>query len=264
MQQFEAAAIAAAKEAGVLIRGSLGSFAELDTKLSAHDLVTDVDRASERLISQALLSRFPDHTLIGEEGVGGAAREDAEYTWIVDPIDGTTNFVHGVPCVAVSIALARRGEPVVGVVYDVMRDEVFHGRRGEGAFVNGRRIAVSTETDLGASMLATGFSTIAHWRRLDVAALAAFAPQARSLRSLGSAALHLAYVAAGRIQGFWEHHLNAWDVAAGALLVREAGGRMTNVDGTEYQLADRDIVATNGPIHDKVLRVLHEVKAQHG
>lgn len=264
MQHFEETAIGAAKEAGNLIRARLGAYAELDTKLSAHDLVTDVDRASEQIISQYLLSRFPDHALLGEEGVNGAAREDAEYTWVVDPIDGTMNFVHGIPFVSVSIALARRGELVVGVVYDVMRDEVFHGRLGGGAFVNGKPLAVSKQESLEASLLATGFSTLQEYRHIDVKALGAFSNYARNVRAMGSAALHMAYVAAGRLEGFWEHQLNAWDLSAGALLIREAGGRVTDMAGREYTLPVRHVVASNGRIHDRMLAILDEVGSLHG
>lgn len=256
MQHFEAAAIAAAREAGALIRQRLGAYAQLDTKASARDLVTDVDRESERIIARRLLGEFPEHTFLGEEGVSGAVDQDVEYAWIVDPIDGTMNFVHGIPAVTVSIALARRGELVVGVVYDMMRDELFHARRGEGAFLNGEAVRVSPERDFGNSVLASGFSVIDEWRRIDVAAMTTFLERCRNIRLMGSAALHLAYVAAGRLQGFWEHQLNAWDISAGALLVREAGGRVTNTAGAEWSLADRHVAASNGAIHEQMIEVL--------
>ncbi|HYG59962.1 MAG TPA: inositol monophosphatase family protein, partial [Symbiobacteriaceae bacterium] len=204
MQQYLSAAVDAARAAGALIRSSLGAYQTLGTKSGVHDLVTDVDRASEALISRRLLEAFPGHLFFGEEGMTeGPARHErdadpgqVEHLWVCDPIDGTTNFVHGIPCCTVAIALARYGEPVVGVVYDPMRDEMFTAVRGGGAHLNGRPIQVRGDQTLEESLLATGFSTRPDVRDQNTRALVAAAPVCRNIRAMGSAQLHLAYVAA--------------------------------------------------------------------
>jgi myo-inositol-1(or 4)-monophosphatase len=264
MQQFLDAAMAAAREAGALIRSRLGRYDSLDTKASANDLVTDVDRASERLIAQRLLTAFPTHAMLGEEGVAEGARRldrhadpsQVEYLWICDPIDGTTNFVHGIPACTVSIALAHYGEPVVGVIYDPSRDELFYGVKGQGAFLNGQPLKVRPDRHLSEALLATGFPVREEIRQLNLAEVMRITPRCRNLRAFGSAALHLAYVAAGRLTGFWEHGLNPWDLAAGYLLVKEAGGAMTGLDGSPYTLATADFAASNGQIHEEMLAAL--------
>lgn len=258
MQQFLEAAIAAAREAGALIRDRLGRYETLDTKLSASDLVTDVDRACEALIAERLLTAFPGHAMLGEEGMAEGARRherdadptQVEYLWVCDPIDGTTNFVYGVPACTVSIALARYGEPVVGVIYDPTRDEIFTAVKGGGAFLNGRPVRVRADRSLGESLLVTGFPVREGLRAVNLEEIVRVVPLCRNLRALGSAALHLAYVAAGRLTGFWEHGLNPWDLAAGYLLVCEAGGRMTDLEGSPYTLATADFIASNGAIHE--------------
>jgi myo-inositol-1(or 4)-monophosphatase len=182
---------------------------------------------------------------------------DAEYLWIVDPVDGTTNYVHGFPFYSVSIALAYRGQVIVGVVYDPSRDELFVAERGKGAYVHGRKMSVSSEKTLSQSLIATGFpadpivALPANLKNMQ-----ALAPKVRNLRVAGSAALHLAYVAAGRLSGFWEHNLSAWDIAAGALLVEEAGGRMSDMENGPYRLAVRNVAATNGWIHEELIQEL--------
>lgn len=264
MQQFLDAAMAAAREAGALIRSRLGRYESLDTKASASDLVTDVDRASEQLIAQRLLSSFPSHSMLGEEGMAeGPWRHDkqadpsqVEYLWVCDPIDGTTNFVHGIPACTVSIALAHYGEPVLGVIYDPARDELFYAVKGQGAFLNGERLRVRQEERLAEALLSTGFPVRDDLRRLNLDEVMRITPLCRNVRALGSAALHLAYVAAGRLSGFWEHGLHPWDLAAGYVLVQEAGGEMTDLDGSPYRLATADFAASSGRIHAAMLKAL--------
>lgn len=223
------------------------------------------------MIRNLIMTHFPDHSFLGEEGVepGPEAStkalhnvKDADYLWIVDPVDGTTNFVHGFPFFSVSIALAHRGEVLVGVVYDPMRDELFVAEKGKGAYVHGRKMSVSDEAALGESLIATGFPPDPHYAQpLNMKGLQALVPQVRNIRSGGSAALHLAYVAAGRLSGFWEIGLNAWDLSAGALLVAESGGKVTDTSGTSYHLGVRNVLATNGHIHDAMLEQLNKAGA---
>jgi myo-inositol-1(or 4)-monophosphatase len=218
------------------------------------------------MIRNLIATHFPNHSFLGEEGVepgpeasAKALEEmgDAEYLWIVDPVDGTTNYVHGFPFYSVSIALAYRGQVIVGVVYDPSRDELFVAERGKGAYVHGRKMSVSSEKTLSQSLIATGFPAdpiVALPANLK--SMQALAPKVRNLRVAGSAALHLAYVAAGRLSGFWEHNLSAWDIAAGALLVEEAGGRMSDMENGPYRLAVRNVAATNGWIHEELIQEL--------
>jgi myo-inositol-1(or 4)-monophosphatase len=180
----------------------------------------------------------------------------------VDPIDGTTNFVHGFPGCSVSIALAYRGEVIVGVIYDPLHDEMFTASKNQGAFLNGNPIQVSKEDSLAISLLATGFPGDKQWaREVNLRGMAALVPICRNIRAVGSAALHLAYVACGRLSGFWEIDLNAWDLAAGSLIVQEAGGNVTDTLGSEYALDVRHIAATNGKIHNELVRVLKQADA---
>jgi myo-inositol-1(or 4)-monophosphatase len=269
--QIEQQAVLAAREAGALIRQKCGQAAQTLVKSNDYDLVTEVDKACEDLIRTRLAEHFPTHHILGEEGVapGSAASaqaveeaRNAEFLWIIDPIDGTTNFIHGFPNSVVSIGIARHGEVIVGVIYDPFRDEMFTARRGEGAFLNGERLRVSPEATLQESVLATGFPVDTKGARaINMRGMQALAPTVRNFRALGTAALHLAYVAAGRLTGFWEMDLNAWDLSAGSLLITEAGGRVTDTRGVDYHLGVRHIAATNGLVHNDLLRVLVESRA---
>ncbi|TVY03211.1 inositol monophosphatase family protein [Cohnella terricola] len=262
-KSFTAVAVNCAAKAGEWIKSKIGSITQLDTKYSMQDLVTEVDKGAERMIRNLIGTHFPTHSFLGEEGVepgpeaSAKALQDvsnAEYLWIVDPVDGTTNYVHGFPFYSVSIALAHRGQVIVGVVYDPSRDELFVAERGKGAYVHGRKMQVSQEATLNQSLIATGFPADPHVALpANMKGIQALAPKVRNLRIAGSAALHLAYVAAGRLSGFWEMNLSAWDIAAGSLLVEEAGGRMSDTVGEPYQLAVRNVVATNGRIHGELL-----------
>lgn len=265
-KSFTAVAVNCASKAGEWIKSRIGQFAEPDLKHSMHDLVTEVDKGSERLIRNLIGTHFPHHSFLGEEGVEpgpeASARalekvSDAEYLWIVDPIDGTTNYVHDFPFYSVSIALARKGQVIVGVVYDPSRDELFVAERGKGAYVHGKRMNVSGEKALRQSLVATGFPAD-HVAALpaNLKQIHAIAPQVRNVRVAGSAALHMAYLAAGRLSGFWEIGLNAWDLAAGSLLVEEAGGRVTDQSGEPYHLGVRNVAASNGWIHGELLEAL--------
>lgn len=267
-KSFTAVAINCAAKAGEWIQSKVGNITQLDTKYSMHDLVTEVDKGSERMIRNLIGTHFPHHAFLGEEGVepgpeasAKAIRDmgDAEHLWIVDPVDGTTNFVHGFPFFSVSIALAHKGQVIVGVVYDPSRDELFVAERGKGAYVRGRSMRVSQELKLGQSLIATGFPADQHVALpANMKGIQALAPKVRNLRVAGSAALHLAYVAAGRLSGFWEYNLSAWDIAAGALLVEEAGGRMSDAAGERYHLGIRNVVASNGHVHDELIEELRK------
>lgn len=264
-------AVQAAKEAGKLIRQKAAVAKQVQYKSSAQDLVTEVDQASEAMIRKQLLSQYPEHVILGEEGVepGAKASKEAleehrgcEHLWIVDPIDGTTNFVHGFPMFCVSIAYAYNQEVVAGVIYDPLRDELFTAEKGKGAFLNGKEIRISNEKTLEESLLATGFPAgDKEARQRNLEGILKLSPLCRNIRAGGSAALHLAYVAAGRLTGFWELDLNAWDLAAGSLLVLEAGGDVTDTAGHGYDLVVRHISASNGHIHPFLLNALKEAQA---
>ncbi|KKO50872.1 inositol monophosphatase family protein [Paenibacillus sp. DMB20] len=270
-KSYTAVAINCAAKAGEWIKSRLGTVKQLSTKTSAQDLVTEVDKGAEQMIRKLILTHFPDHAILGEEGVEPGheasakaleAAKNEPYLWIVDPIDGTTNYVHGFPFFSVSIALAYRGEIIVGVIYDPMRDELFIAEKGKGAYVHGNPTRVSGELTLSDSLLATGFPVDPTFNLpQNMAGLQALLPKVRNIRGGGSAALHMAYVAAGRLSGYWEIGLNAWDVAAGVLLVQESGGKVTDTEGRPYDLSVRNIAASNGAIHQDLLDILSDAKA---
>jgi myo-inositol-1(or 4)-monophosphatase len=227
------------------------------------DLVTDVDIEVERMFRSLVAERFPDHQVLAEElgDRNGAARTPAGACWVFDPIDGTTNFAHGLPIFCASLALEIDGVAVVGAVYDPTRRELFTAERGGGAFANGRRLSVSSADALVDAMLVTGFPYDVHSRVDEIVGLfGAFVGRARAVRRLGSAALDLCYVAAGRMDGFWESDLKPWDIAAGALVVAEAGGRVTNMNGDPFQSRGRHVLATNGRLHDAMLDVIRQFR----
>ena len=255
---FREVAEAAARAAGALLRAHRGAPGSVRTKSSPINLVTEIDREAEALVIDTIRARFPGHAILGEEG---GAQGASTYRWIIDPLDGTTNFVHGLPLFSVSIGLEVAGRMAVGVVYDPSLDECFVAERGAGAFLDGRRLAVSETAELGASLLATGFPyDVRDTPDNNLAEYAAFTRQNRSVRELGSAAITLAAVAAGRLDGYWELVLGPWDVAAGLLLVQEAGGRVTDLRGDPLDLAAPRVVASNGRIHEAMLRTLVSVR----
>jgi myo-inositol-1(or 4)-monophosphatase len=250
-------AIQTAREAGRLLAERFGRKIEISNK-SEIDLVTESDLASERLIIDRIKTYYPRHSILAEESGATEARDDAQtdWRWIIDPLDGTTNYAHGYPCFCVSIGLAHQGRLELGVVYDPIRDEMFAAERGQGASLNGRRIRVSTTMNLSAGLLCTGFPYDVRQRNEFARHFANFIMTAQGVRRDGAAALDLAYVAAGRFDGFWEEGLKPWDVAAGALIVEEAGGQITHYDGTAFDIYTAPILASNGLIHEQMMRVL--------
>ncbi|HYV35096.1 MAG TPA: inositol monophosphatase family protein, partial [Gemmataceae bacterium] len=222
---------------------------------SRFNLVTDADLASQKAIYEHLHKRFPDHAFLGEEDAKQSARPgpDAPPTWIVDPIDGTTNYVHDCPMYCISIGLQVAGELVVGVVHDPTRPEMFAAAKGQGAWLNDKRIKVSLAANLGEALLATGFPPDMQGQEKALAWWRHFSLRTRSLRRTGSTALNLAYIAAGRFDGYFAFDNHVWDVAGGTVLVQEAGGMITNVDGTVYDPYTPDALASNGPLHAELL-----------
>jgi myo-inositol-1(or 4)-monophosphatase len=245
-----------AREAGALQRARYETALRIETKSAPVDLVTEVDRACEAIVVGGIERERPGDAILAEEG-GGEDRAGATWRWLVDPLDGTTNFAHAYPRFCVSIGVECEGEPAVGVVYDPLMDELYHAVRGEGAFLGDRALHVSRETALERALVATGFAYDRRKSEQDnLAQFAAFLKAARALRRDGSAALDLCYVAAGRLDGYWELKLSPWDVAAGTLLVQEAGGRTTDAAGGDRHRLGESVVASNGRIHDAMLAVL--------
>jgi len=260
--KFLETASAVAQEAGRLQKERLWSDFAVDFKGDI-DLVTEVDRACEELIVSRLRGAFPGHGFLAEEE--GFQRGDSPYKWIIDPLDGTTNFAHGFPWFCVSIALEFQGELVLGVIYHCMMDELFTARKGGGAFLNGRPIRVSTRAPLRQALVATGFPyDVARDNENNFGNFIELQLAARGVRRAGAAALDLAYVAAGRLDGYWELKLKPWDVAAGTLLVAEAGGRVTNQAGERYTVYDHRVLASNGAIHEEMLELLKRVRSTQG
>jgi myo-inositol-1(or 4)-monophosphatase len=248
------AAVQAARSAGQLQRERLWSDYSIDFK-GENNLVTEVDRLSEDIIVRHLRAACPDCDVLAEES--GALARGFTSRWIIDPLDGTTNYAHGFPWFAVSIALEVSGEITLGVIYHPMMDEIFTCVRGRGAWLNGRKITVSVRQPLKNCLLATGFPydrTSSNENNFDN--FVRFQLAARAVRRAGAAALDLAYVAAGRLDGFWECKLNPWDVAAGKLLIEEAGGTVTNHAGAPYVISDHRILASNGLIHQEMQQIL--------
>ena len=292
------AALAAARAAAAMLRLNAGDVKDIRLKSSHTDLVSAADLAAEEAARSVLAAAFPTHQIIGEEGTwtaakaGGAAQNapgatmpagadgtagaaapaapvpagkqpGSPWRWYIDPLDGTTNFVHGVPFYAVSIACLYEDAIQVGVVLDPNRNETFHAVRGGGAYVNGRRLQVSADDNLSHALLATGLPWDPSGReRRNLTQFQRLASQSRNVRTLGSAALSLAYVAAGRLTAFWELSLRPWDTSAGVLLVTEAGGRVTHLDGRPFDPHYPDILATNGLLHDTIQAELKKAKIE--
>ena len=231
-------------------------------KKGAIDLVTEVDVEIERGFREVVGARFPDHAILGEE-FGGQKEIPAGPCWVFDPIDGTTNYAHGLPIFCSSIALEVGGDAEVAAVYDPTRRELFTAERGGGAFLNGKPIRVSSAATLVDALLVTGFPYDVHPRVEEIVGLfGAFVGRARAVRRLGSAAVDLCYVAAGRMDGFWESDLKPWDIAGGALIVTEAGGRMTSMDGRSFSSRNREVLASNGLLHDQMLEIIASHRAK--
>ena len=252
-------AIELARAAGRMLRAELHGPRRIAFKDSPTNLLTEMDARAEALIVDGLLARFPDDAILAEER--GAAAGRSGRRWIIDPLDGTTNYAHGLPLYGVSIALEMGGRVALGVVYDPSQGELFVAERGAGAFCNDTRLTVSASATLDTSLLATGFPYDIRSRAdNNLREYGAFAVRTRGVRRLGSAVLYLAWVAAGRFDGYWELRLGPWDVAAGGLMVEEAGGRLTAIDGGALDLEQPTVVASNGRIHDAMLAVLREIR----
>lgn len=255
----------AAKLAGKMIFSQVSTGIIAEKKSSNFDVVTEIDKRSEKMIRDFILEAYPKHSFLGEEESYGAEQplsqvlqdaRDVPFLWIVDPIDGTANFIHGIPGFTVSIALACKGELVLGVIYDPCRDELFYTELGKGSFCNGKRISISEEEQAADCIIATGFVSTPAFREVNIASMDSIGKEFRSIRVLGSAALHMAYVACGRLGAFWQYGLSVWDIAAGVLLVREAGGMVTSTKGKVYSLSDQNIIASNSKVHSTVLNCL--------
>lgn len=256
MNSYLSFAVTIAKEAGLLLKDKLNDLHTIDFK-GEIDIVTDADRMSEALILSAIRGRYPDHDTLSEES--SATLSGSSFRWIIDPLDGTTNYAHGYPVFCVSIALEKEGEIGLGVVFNPMLDEMFTAEKGEGAYLNGRRLRVSATSILSHGLLATGFPyDIRESRDDNINYFVEMARKARAIRRAGSAALDLAYVAAGRFDGFWELKLSPWDTAAGCLLVREAGGLVTDLFGAPFELRCPHILASNGILHQDLLAVFRQ------
>lgn len=251
-------AIQTARDAGAILNDKLGRVKHV--RKGDIDLVTEADLAAEHLIIDRIKSYYPRHAILAEEsGATEIVTEspgNSEWKWIVDPLDGTTNFAHTYPCFCVSIALARNDQIDIGVVYDPTRDEMFAAERGSGATLNGRRIQVSEVEELNSAMLCTGFPYDVRKRPHFALDFTNFTMTAQAVRRDGSAALDLAYVACGRFDGFWEDGLNPWDIAAGVLLIEEAGGRVTDFSGGPLDIYTPKVLVSNGLIHEAMIRVL--------
>lgn len=253
---FKKLAIEAAMESGLLIKKSVGKVLRVSYK-GRDNIVTDVDKKCESMIIEKLLSSFPGHAVLSEEC--GRIEGPSHYRWIIDPLDGTTNFAHAFPFFCVSIGLEERGRAVLGVVYDPLRDELFSAEEGRGARLNGKKISVSRAARLSDSFLATGFSYGPRSKERNIRNFRNFLVRSQAVRRAGSAALDLCYVACGRFDGFWEMDLHPWDSAAGALIVREAGGRVTSFDGSPYSHYNKNILATNSIIHRSMISILRRI-----
>lgn len=252
-------AIQMARDAGRILIDRQGRALQVSNKGDI-DLVTESDLASEKLIVDRIRTHYPRHAILAEESGASeglmVSEEKSEWRWIIDPLDGTTNYAHGYPCYCVSIALERAGRIEIGVIYDPTRDELFAAERNQGATLNDRRIRVSDVEELNSAMLCTGFPYNVRERRDFARYFAAFTMKAQAVRRDGSAAIDLAYVACGRFEGFWEDGLNPWDVAAGLLLIEEAGGLVTNFLGQPVSIYKPRVLASNGLVHEAMMKVL--------
>lgn len=253
-----------ARQAGALLMEYYARGVKTEYKGSGTvDVVTEADRASEKLIVEALGNAFPNHGIIGEEG--SRSLSAAECTWYVDPLDGTTNFAHGFPVFCVSLGLARNNEMIAGVVFDPSRNELFAAERGSGATLNGKKIRVSRAASLGESLLGTGFPSKKRHLNPNIYFYHHLTMKTHGIRRAGSAALDLACVASGRYDGYWEFNLNPWDTSAGVLLVQEASGKLTHVDGSPFDVvASRDVLASNGLIHQELQNEMRNVMQGRG
>ena len=258
--EIEQVALRAARAAGRIHLKRLSRIT-VNRKSNSIDLVTEADRESEAAVIETIHRTFPTHAILAEES--GASAHASDHRWIIDPLDGTTNFAHGFPQFCVSIAYERRGKVQLGVIFDALKKECFIAQRGHGATLNGKPIRVSTTASLSAALLSTGFPyDRRERRRYYLCFWEELMTRVQGVRRTGAAALDLAYVASGRTDGFWEFGLKPWDVAAGALLVEEARGSVSNMDGSALDLSGANILATNRLIHDEMIEALSEIRPE--
>ena len=243
------------KEAGEIIRNGFGTNFNVEYKTNESNLVTEIDKASEKLITEFIKKNYPSHGIIAEEG--GETKNSSEYVWVVDPLDGTTNFTHGLPIFSVSIGVQKNGKSIAGVVYDVMQDIVYSAELGSGAFANGKKITVGKNDKLNHSVLVTGFPYNLNENTENIFKIfEALTRASRGLRRLGSAAIDFCYVAKGVFDGFWEVSLNPWDICGGKLILEEAGGIVTDFQGNEIDIYSKKILASNRLIHNDLVEIV--------
>jgi len=246
----------AAREAGKILLSNLGTVQKVSFKSIQSNLVTEIDKQSEEQIIKILNDDFPDFDILAEES-GSSSTKNSEFMWVIDPLDGTTNYAHGLPIFTISIGLVKGNEVITGVVYDPVRDHMFYAEKGKGAFLNGKALSVSKTKDIKKSLLVTGFPyNVEENPDFCFERFIVMTKNSRAVRRLGSAALDFAYVASGIFDGFWEVKLNPWDIAAGMLLVKEAGGKVTNFNGNDCDIFNPQILSSNGIIHDKLIELL--------
>jgi len=247
-----------AKEAGLVIREGFGKSVKIEFKTGENNLVTEIDKASEKVITDFIRKKYPSHSILAEEGSG--EQKDSEYLWVIDPLDGTTNFTHGLPIFSVSIGLQKNGETIAGVVYDVMRGIIFSAELGAGAEADSEKLTVSSNDNLAHSMLVTGFPYNKNENPDKLfERFIALTKTARGVRRLGSAAIDFCYLASGVFDGFWEVHLHPWDICAGKLIVEEAGGLVTDFHGNNTNIFTKRILSSNGKIHDQIINVMNSL-----
>ncbi len=249
-------AVEAARNAGAIVEEYARKGFRVEHK-DAVNLVTDADTRAEQVIVEAIRRAFPDHQILAEER--GQAGSTSPYKWVIDPLDGTTNFAHGFPAYCVSIGVEYQGRCILGVVFDPTRQELFAAEAGGGAFLNGTLLRVSRASRLDAALLVTGFAyDIRESEQNNLDHFARFALRAQGIRRTGTAALDLCYVAAGRFDGFWELKLHPWDTAAGSVILLEAGGRLSDLSGGSFSIYGKELVASNGLVHEEMLEVLRQ------
>jgi myo-inositol-1(or 4)-monophosphatase len=247
-----------AREAGEIIKNGFRTDFSIEFKTSATNLVTEIDKKSEKTIIDFINKKYPDHGILAEES--GGDYNNKEYVWIIDPLDGTTNFAHGLPIFSVSIGVQKNGKTICGIVYDVMQDKMYTSEIGGGSFCNNRKLKVNENENLAYSVLVTGFPyDISANPHNAIELFAAFLKSSRAVRRLGSAAIDMCYVADGVFDGFWEVKLNPWDVCAGSLIIEEAGGLITDFHSNPRDLFCKEILATNGKVHSKMIEVMETV-----
>jgi myo-inositol-1(or 4)-monophosphatase len=258
MNEFLQLALETAAEAATIVRAGSEAPKKIEYKGDV-DLVTDTDKRSEAAIVARIRKKYPDHAIVAEEGSGGAA-QGAKYCWYIDPLDGTTNFAHGYPCFAVSIGLQEDNVPIVGVVMNPISGETFSAAKGEGAKLNGKPIHVSSTPKLASSLVSTGFPTHLLKQRVgNIEYYWGFTLRSHGVRRDGSAAMDLCTVACGRFEGFWEFGLNSWDTTAGMVIIQEAGGKVTDLNGEPYRPGGPHILASNGLVHDEMRELAAEI-----